>query len=187
MASAETELATTSIQKADSKIRKDLANLQEKMDLCTSMLHPGAATPSFSTDNATMMNVVGFLEACNPRMVELVEVAAMGAVSEEVLMECLQKNDALQKVLADIDQAAMTETSASTTAAAMVPSVSDQLDDLLLDDGGGAAAAANFTIGDDDDDDVDEAGEAEEDQKKPAAVKSDDDFDSFFAERTAGN
>mmetsp|Transcript_18035 Transcript_18035/g.44562 ORF Transcript_18035/g.44562 Transcript_18035/m.44562 type:complete len:176 (+) Transcript_18035:65-592(+) len=174
MASAETELAATSIQKADSKIRKDLETVQEKMDLCTSMLHPGAATPSFSTENTTMMNVVGFLEACVPRMVELVEVAAMGAVSEEVLMECLQKNDALQKLLADIDTAAMTETSASTTtASAAGPSVSDQLDDLLLDDGG--AAAANFTIGDDDEDD---------DQKPPA--KSDDEFDSFFAERTAG-
>lgn len=172
MASAETELATTSIQKADSKIRKDLATLQEKMDLCTSMLHPGAASPSFSTENATMMSVVGFLEACVPRMIELVEVAAMGAVSEEVLMECLQKNDALQKVLSDIDQAAMTETSASTTAASAVPSISDQLDDLLLDDGG--AADANFTIDDEDDD-----------QKPPA--KSDDDFDSFFAERTANN
>ncbi|CAJ1962318.1 unnamed protein product [Cylindrotheca closterium] len=179
MASAETELAATSAQKADSKIRTDLATLQEKMDLCTSMLHPGAAAPSFSTDNTTMMSVVGFLEACVPRMVELVEVAAMGAVSEEVLMECLQKNDALQKVLTDIDQAAMTETSASTTtASADVPSVSDQLDDLLLDDGG-AAAAANFTIGDDDDD------EGVDDQKPSANLKSDDEFDSFFAERTA--
>jgi hypothetical protein len=171
----ETELAATSGQNADSKIRKDLGTLKEKMDLCDGMLNPGADAPSFSTADSTMLAVVGFLEACAPRMVELVEVAAMGAVSEEVLMECLQMNDQLQKQLADIQQAALTETSASTTAATAPSSVTEPFEDLLLDDGGDAGAA-NFTIGDDD----------EEDEAKPAA-KSDDDFDAFFAERTGGS
>lgn len=178
MATAETELASTSVQTADSKIRNDLETLQEKMDLCESMLSPGAASPSFSTADTTMMAVVGFLEACAPRMVELVEVAAMGAVSEEVLMECLQMNDQLQKQLVDIQQAALTETSASTTAAsAPAASVTEQFEDLLLDDGGDAGAA-NFTIGDEDD-------EEEEEAKPPA--KTNDDFDAFFAERTGGS
>eukprot|EP00980_Cylindrotheca_fusiformis_P010928 scaffold2499_cov125-Cylindrotheca_fusiformis.AAC.19 len=179
MASAETELSSTPVQNADSKIRKDLETLKEKMELCKSMLNPGAASPSFSTADSAMMDVVGFLEACAPRMVELVEVAAMGGVSEEVLMECLQMNDQLQKQLVDIEQAALTESSASTTAAAApATSVTEQFEDLLLDDGG-EAAAANFTIDDDDD-------EEGQDEAKPAA-KSDDDFDAFFAERTGGS
>jgi hypothetical protein len=156
-----------------------LGALKEKMDLCESMLNPGVDAPSFSTANSTMLAVVGFLEACAPRMVQLVEVAAMGAVSEEVLMECLQMNDKLQKQLTDIQQAALTETSASTTAASAPSSGTEQFEDLLLDDGGdagGDAGAANFTIGDDD----------EEEEAKPAA-KSDDDFDAFFAERTGGS
>jgi hypothetical protein len=177
----ETELATTSGLSADSKIRKDLGTLKEKMDLCNGMLNPGADAPSFSTADSTMLAVVGFLEACAPRMVELVEVAAMGAVSEEVLMECLQMNDQLQKQLTDIQQATLTESSASTTAASAPSSETQQFEDLLLDDGGddaGDDGAANFTIDDDDED--------EEDEAKPAA-KPDDDFDAFFAERTGGS
>lgn len=86
-----------------------------------------------------MLTVVGFLEACAPRMVELVEAGATGeAYSEEVLMECLQVNDSLQKMLADIDTLAETETKAATTAASAAPkpssSIEEQLDDLLLDD-----------------------------------------------------
>jgi hypothetical protein len=118
----------------DAKILADLNVLKEKMELCEKMLHPGDGSPAPSLkNNETMLTVIGFLEACAPRMVELVEAGAQGALSEAVLMDTLEVNDSLQKLLADIETDAFTETAASTTAAS-APSVEEQLDDLLLDD-----------------------------------------------------
>ena len=175
-------MAVTKTKDADEKILVDLNKVKEKMDLCRTMLNPGAGNPTFSLQDESMMATVGFLEACVPRMVELVEVAAMGAVSEEVLMECLSVNDQLQKQLSEIEQASVTETKASSTTAASVPSLTDQFDDLLLGDTSSNNVPVTngdpkFTI--DDDEDVDDA-------KPPAIEKasSDDDFDAFFAERT---
>jgi hypothetical protein len=65
-------------------------------------------------------------------MVELVQAAAQGALSEHVLERCLEVNDRLIKQLAEIDTISMTETPASTTSAS-VPK--DELEGLnLLDD-----------------------------------------------------
>jgi hypothetical protein len=161
----------------DAKIMADLEMLTEKCDLCESMLRPGSDSPapSVQTDEACQ-SVIGFLEACAPRMVELVEAAAQGAVSDVVLMKALEVNDKLTKQLADIDTVALTETPASTTAASASASgssddnddynddndfagVQDNLDDLLLtsstdDDNGNGGNM----FGDDDD------------SKKPAAA-----------------
>lgn len=137
------------------------------MDLCQSMLTPGTGLPTVSMQSEAMMAVVGFLEACAPRMVELVEAAATGALSEEVFAECLAANDRLQKLLSDVDVTAMTETPASTTAAAAASTTTDdvtsQLDDLLFGDTGEGV-----------------------DSKRPAVsgTSSDDEFDAFFAGRT---
>jgi hypothetical protein len=120
----------------DAKIMADLNTLQEKLDLCHSMLHPGYGTPAPSLkNNDVLLAVIGYLEACAPRMVELVEAAAQGALSEDVLCSCLSVNDTLLKQLTDIETYSFTETPASTTAAAVPkPTLEDQLDDLLLDD-----------------------------------------------------
>jgi hypothetical protein len=118
----------------NAKILADLNVLKEKMELCEKMLHPGDGSPAPSLkNNDTMLTVIGFLEACAPRMVELVEAGAQGAFSEAVLMDTLEVNDSLQTLLADIDTYAFTETAASTTAAS-APSMEEQLNDLLLDD-----------------------------------------------------
>jgi hypothetical protein len=177
-ASASISMASMSASAADNKIWNDLKTLDDKMDLCQSMLNPGAGIPTVSMQSEAMMAVVGFLEACAPRMVELVEAAATGALSEEVFAACLGANDRLQKLLSDVDMAALTETPASTTAAAVGAStttddVTAQLDDLLLGDfsvvptpfGGGAAK--------------------EDDDAKLPAISSDDEFDAFFAGRTS--
>lgn len=121
---------------ADAKIMADLNTLQEKLDLCHSMLHPGDGSPSPSLkNNDVLLAVIGFLEACAPRMVELVEAAAQGALSEDVLCSCLSVNDTLLKQLSDIETYSFTETTASTTAAAAPnPTLEDQLDELFLDD-----------------------------------------------------
>ena len=168
----------------DNKITADLNVVIEKMDLLDSMLKPGADSPAPSLKNhEALLAVIGFLEACAPRMVELVEAAAQGALSGHVLEKCLAVNDRLLKQLQEIDTIALTETAASTTAASAP--VKDMAE-LLLDD-------------DDDDDDhkakpppvagMKSTGEDEEDSKIPAAdaipdVGKNDSFDDFLAERT---
>jgi hypothetical protein len=182
-----TENTSTTLSKStvDAKIMADLAVLKEKMKLAEEMLRPpdGAPQPSLK-DNKTMLNVVGFLEACAPRMVELVEVGTQGdAFGEEVLMECLQVNDALQTMLSDIDTLAETETTASTTAAsAPQPSIEEQLDDLLLENPEAetpTVSGGNTKTGEDDPFGNDVLAPAEEDSKqaavntKPAAAAAD--------------
>lgn len=172
---------------ANAKIVKDLCILREKMDLCDSMLNPGADSPTLSVNSSeAMMAVVGFLEACAPRMLELVEAAASGALSESVFEEVLQCNDRLQKLLTDVETAALTETSASTTAAsalASTGSVGAQFDDLLLTDdemGKAPSPVPAVTAG------LKSTGEEDEEESKPPAVQqssSTDEFDAFFATR----
>mmetsp|Transcript_13762 Transcript_13762/g.32008 ORF Transcript_13762/g.32008 Transcript_13762/m.32008 type:complete len:218 (-) Transcript_13762:829-1482(-) len=133
-----TETATTTGETpdqktVDAKILSDLDLVKEKMDLCESMLRPGDGSPAPSLKtNEALLGVIGFLEACAPRMVELVEAGSQGALSESVLMECLNVNDRLLKILSDIDTYAFTETPASTTAAS-APKTEDKVEDLLLD------------------------------------------------------
>mmetsp|Transcript_62502 Transcript_62502/g.152158 ORF Transcript_62502/g.152158 Transcript_62502/m.152158 type:complete len:208 (+) Transcript_62502:53-676(+) len=127
---------------ADTKILKDLGTLREKMDLCDSMLSPGDGVPPLSVKTSeAMLAVIGFLEACAPRMIELVEAAASGALSETVFEEVLMCNDRLQKQLTDIETVALTETPASTTVASAAgvgagsaagTDLTAQFDDLLL-------------------------------------------------------
>jgi len=80
------------------------------------------------------------LEACAPRMVELVEAAAQGALIESTLIKCLEINDRLLKVLSDCDNeggdsdSAAASTAAGTGAAAAKSPLDVDLDDLLLDD-----------------------------------------------------
>ena len=175
---------------ADTKILQDLETLEEKMELCQAMLNPGAGdpSPSLKTSDA-MLAVVGFLEACAPRMVELVEAAAQGALSEDIFAQCLDVNDRLQKQLADVETQAMTETGASTTSASATSAegsvVETQFSDLLLDDSGDAkapaAAAGGKSTGED-------QVEQEQDDEQPGVEqsKSADEFDDFFAARTTG-
>jgi hypothetical protein len=174
---------TATMSTGDAKILSDLGTLKEKMELCDSMLNPGAGDPKLSVKNSeAMLAVIGYLEACGPRMVELVEAAAAGALSEEVFAECLSVNDRLQKQLADVETAALTETGASTTAASVAApsgSVQEQFEDLLLDDSSGAQPAPAGPKS---------TGEEQDDSKQPALAKagSNDEFDTFFTDRTTG-
>lgn len=188
-------VSTSKTAAADAKIRSNLATLEEKMELCDAMLNPGAGDPKLSWSSEAMLAVVGYLEACAPRMVELVEAAASGALSEEVFAECLAANDRLQKQLADVETSALTETSASTTAASAPPSttgssssVQEQFEDLLLSTGNedtgtdtAVPAAPPAAVGG-----AKSTGEEEDDWKQPAVQPSGsgDEFDSFFTERT---
>jgi hypothetical protein len=164
----------------DRKIQTDLGSLVEKMDLCDKMLRPGGGDPAPSVvKDEVLMQVIGFLEACAPRMLELVDAAAQGAVGEETLMTCLEVNDRLIKQLADIGTVALTESPATTTAASVPAS---EFDDLLLDDDDEpitkpTTLGATKSTGTEDDDPF-----ATFDQ--PSSTTSNDEFDSFFNERT---
>ena len=181
-----------STMEADTKISNDLAVLKEKMNLLDSMIHPtDASAPKLSVKtNDAVRSVVGYLDACGPRMIELVTacMSQENVLSEEVFGDVLGCNDRLQKLLSDVDTLLMTETPASTTeASAAAPAEADltaQFDDLLL-------GAEGDLFGDDT-----PAAEAppagakttgEEEDGKPAAAPAapKDPFDDFFAERTS--
>mmetsp|Transcript_7088 Transcript_7088/g.10149 ORF Transcript_7088/g.10149 Transcript_7088/m.10149 type:complete len:205 (+) Transcript_7088:141-755(+) len=178
----------------DAKIQADISTLVEKMDLCQSMIHPGDGSPAPSLqNNETLLTVVGFLEACAPRMMELVEAGSQGALSEEVLIQCLEVNDRLQKQLADIETVSLTESAATTTAASVasssaatneVAAATNQLDDLLLD----SSTTDNVVPTKSDD----PFGDTTLTPTAPPAGKTTgedaggaDDFDAFLADRTS--
>ena len=107
---------------ADTKISNDLVILKERMDLLESMLNPpDAASPKLSVlTNDALRSVIGYLDACGPRMIELVTALCTNqavVLSEEVFGDVLACNDRLQKLLLDVDTRALTETPASTTVA----------------------------------------------------------------------
>jgi len=106
-------------KEADRKILADLDILLEKMDRCDSFLRPNGgkltATPVYKSDEC--LEVIGFLEACAPRMVELVEAAAQGALSETAFEKCLLVNDRLTTVLSDIDAVELTDEAPAVAAA----------------------------------------------------------------------
>jgi hypothetical protein len=78
-----------------SKLRDDLNALKEKIMLCREML---PESPGIEHDE-TLAEVIGFLEACQPRMVDLVEAGMMGMLGEELLSVALQVNDDLIKTV----------------------------------------------------------------------------------------
>eukprot|EP00531_Pseudo-nitzschia_arenysensis_P013319 CAMPEP_0116133890 /NCGR_PEP_ID=MMETSP0329-20121206/10355_1 /TAXON_ID=697910 /ORGANISM="Pseudo-nitzschia arenysensis, Strain B593" /LENGTH=194 /DNA_ID=CAMNT_0003628567 /DNA_START=154 /DNA_END=738 /DNA_ORIENTATION=- len=187
---------------ADTKISNDLAVLKEKMNLLDSMIHPtDSSAPKLSVKtNDAVRSVIGYLDACGPRMIELVTACMSqdGVLSEGVFGDVLACNDRLQKLLGEVDTLLLTESPASTTAAsaaaaaaAAAPTsedLTDQFGDLLLGDDNPFAddtpppPAGAKTTGEDE----------EEDAKKPAAAPAaappappaeKDPFDDFFAER----
>eukprot|EP00533_Pseudo-nitzschia_delicatissima_P007277 CAMPEP_0116100060 /NCGR_PEP_ID=MMETSP0327-20121206/12096_1 /TAXON_ID=44447 /ORGANISM="Pseudo-nitzschia delicatissima, Strain B596" /LENGTH=195 /DNA_ID=CAMNT_0003591971 /DNA_START=254 /DNA_END=841 /DNA_ORIENTATION=- len=177
---------------ADTKISNDLAILKEKMNLLDSMIFPtDSSAPKLSVKtNEAVRSVVGYLDACGPRMIELVTACMSrdGVVSEEVFGDVLACNDRLQKLLGDVDTLLLVETPASTTAASAAAAeaaptsedLTDQFGDLLLGDENPFAEPDVPTAG------AKTTGEEEEDEKPIAApaAAAKDPFDDFFAERT---
>eukprot|EP00522_Entomoneis_paludosa_P016568 CAMPEP_0172452196 /NCGR_PEP_ID=MMETSP1065-20121228/9931_1 /TAXON_ID=265537 /ORGANISM="Amphiprora paludosa, Strain CCMP125" /LENGTH=201 /DNA_ID=CAMNT_0013204225 /DNA_START=62 /DNA_END=667 /DNA_ORIENTATION=+ len=168
----------------DAKIEKDLAVVEEKMDLCNSMINPGEGLPQPSIQHdETVRAVIGFLEACAPRLVELIS-ADEGVLGPSSLERCFSVQERLTKLLEQVETLALTETGASTTAAA--PAAASSGSDLLLDmDSVPAqppAPPANAkTTGEEDPFGNTVGGSSE--ASPLGKAKSDDDFDDFFATR----
>jgi len=93
-------LADGSLERANAivKVRTDLDVVAEHVSLLESML---PNSPGIREDEA-MSEVVGFLEACRPRLANLVEVGLAGGLGDaDTVAHLLAVNDAVQQVLAD--------------------------------------------------------------------------------------
>merc|ERR1711862_839878 len=106
-------------------------------DLCVEMVKE--QNGKLDTTNEALLGVIGFLESCVPRMVELVEAAAQGILLESTLETCLSVNDRLLKVLSDCEGNSSSTNYDSKpshippAAAAAKPNTEVDLDDLLLE------------------------------------------------------
>jgi hypothetical protein len=80
---------------ANTKITTDLNTVLEQVRMCREML---PESPGIASDDL-LAEVVGFLEACQSRLLELMELGFQGELSEEVLEACLRVNDALARTL----------------------------------------------------------------------------------------
>lgn len=85
----------------DTKVLSDLSTVSEKITLCQSML-VNIQTTSEIDSHESLLTVIGFLEACVPRVRELINVG-MTCLKEETLTKCFQVNDDLCKILEDVE------------------------------------------------------------------------------------
>lgn len=86
-------MSTFSSNDEITKLRGDLQTVLDKVRLCREML--AAKAPR----DETLMEVVGFLEACRDRMLDLIDAGAAGQLGEDLFEICLRVNDAVQKTL----------------------------------------------------------------------------------------
>ena len=92
----------------DEKIMQDLDTLVDRIKLSSDMFKQNNYSVNSESDEV-MLQVFGFLKACQPRMIELVEAATQGALQEGTLMRCLEVNDLLTRSLdfKDVDKDAI--------------------------------------------------------------------------------
>lgn len=121
---------SSSADDPNAKICKDLETVEEKISLCHAMLMDTKG--EISKTNEALLGVIGFLEACAPRMVELVQTGTSGSniLQEETIEKCFQVHDLLNQTLNDMDDPQKWQL--ETTTVASKPAANDaDLDDLL--------------------------------------------------------
>ena len=67
----------------------------EKVRLCREIL---LVSPGIQSDEA-LYDIIGFLEACKDRMVDVIEAGTQGLLGEDLFAVCLKVNDAVLKTL----------------------------------------------------------------------------------------
>ena len=158
------------------KICQDLASVEEKISLCHEMLRDSKG--EISKSNEALLSIIGFLEACSPRMVELVQAGTSGSqniLSEETLGKCFAVHDSLGQTLKDLDNVEKwakdeKESSTSVAAKAPPPNESDSEDLLGLNAPPTETASTAPTVG-----------------GKTTGLNDDDPFNAFITERTKSN
>eukprot|EP00518_Triparma_eleuthera_P010701 CAMPEP_0182488260 /NCGR_PEP_ID=MMETSP1319-20130603/48318_1 /TAXON_ID=172717 /ORGANISM="Bolidomonas pacifica, Strain RCC208" /LENGTH=227 /DNA_ID=CAMNT_0024690387 /DNA_START=88 /DNA_END=771 /DNA_ORIENTATION=+ len=103
----------------DSKVSADLESLSDRISLCSEMQKEA------SSDDEALLAVIGFLEACAPRVHALIQAGAEGILSEDTFMKCLEVNDKLLAILSDSDEEAPAPSPAPTTTDDLLLSVED--------------------------------------------------------------
>jgi hypothetical protein len=77
------------------KLKLDLVCVQEKIELCQEML---PHSPGIEHDEI-LWELIGFLEACQPRLLALIQAGSSGILDESIMEACLKLNDALIRTL----------------------------------------------------------------------------------------
>jgi hypothetical protein len=85
------------------KLEGDVEQLKLKLDASERLLD---SEPLLALNSEQVLNVLDFLEQCKPRVVELVEAAAMGLLSDRFLADILAVNDRLCATVARLDGSA---------------------------------------------------------------------------------
>jgi hypothetical protein len=83
-------------QEASEKLRSDLKVVVDKARLCREML---PESPGLAAGDAALAEVIGYLEACRTRLMDLIEAGTMGLLEEDMLELCLKTNDVVNKTL----------------------------------------------------------------------------------------
>lgn len=166
----------------DEKVNADLNTLSEQIDAARALLAaPECNTASDVDGNETLLVYLGFLEACVPRMEQLVEGALGGKVGEETLEKILLLNDRLNRTLDDCDNPSAVTVDTEGAASAAAPA---------------AAAAAAAPAPAAADDNFDPFGDTDLSSSAaptpapapaPAVADEDDPFASLAAAKPAAN
>lgn len=77
------------------KLNEDLKTVLDKARLCREMLQ---VSPGIAQDDA-LAEVVGFLEVCRDRLVDVIEAGTSGLLGEELFAQVLKTNDTVLKTL----------------------------------------------------------------------------------------
>eukprot|EP00558_Chaetoceros_sp_UNC1202_P009908 CAMPEP_0197237122 /NCGR_PEP_ID=MMETSP1429-20130617/4043_1 /TAXON_ID=49237 /ORGANISM="Chaetoceros sp., Strain UNC1202" /LENGTH=201 /DNA_ID=CAMNT_0042696057 /DNA_START=86 /DNA_END=691 /DNA_ORIENTATION=+ len=173
----------------DAKILSDLDTVNEKISLCSSMLEPLTSVSQVNQPgNESLLAIIGFLEACVPRVRDLVEAGMTGALKEDTVVKCLAINDSLCQVLELVEHPEKCEPPpASKTPEPDSGDVTDQFDAFAIeenDDNAGQkkpAASTSPTLEDllSVPNDAPPATAPNND----SSTKQNDEFDDFFGER----
>lgn len=116
----------------------------------------------------TILTAIEFLQACGPRLVELIEAGSQGFLSEATVVKCLEVNDELCKTLSDYQD--MDKKISQPISNISDFTIDDDLKDLITDTHSPVQSQEGKTSGLGDD-------------SKQQATKTDEDFDSFFDQR----
>jgi hypothetical protein len=77
------------------RLQQDLSVVMEKVRLCREIL---MVSDGIETDEA-LADIIGFLEACRDRMVDVIEAGTQGLLGEELFEVCLKVHDSISKTL----------------------------------------------------------------------------------------
>lgn len=160
----------------DSKVLLDLSTVTEKIAATTSMLQPLTSTDQIEShpESDFLLANIGFLEACVPRVRELIEAGMTGALQEDTVVKCLAVNDELCQALEFVDHPEKCQASAASTA------IDNEFDAFGIDDKTASSkqpAMPGSTIDDLLSPDTDTKNHAQVD---PDVAKARNEFDDFF-------